>query len=156
MTYRELKELDNGILISHHFNNNSPDEYGIRESKLLKPISRDHYFALNLAKNCERAALSGDDGLISITYLKVLKAHETLLEPHFQFEEMFLLPLLKSIEVRHLVDRSISEHHDLCDLLKGLRRNDAEPLGSFGKYLTVHVRFEERELFPLLAALLRH
>lgn len=154
MTYRELKELDNGVLIFHHFFYNSPSEHDVKRGTTLKPISREHYFALSLAKDCERAGLSGDEKLIVKVYLRVLKAYERLLEPHFQFEENSLLPLLKSVEVIPLVERSLSDHYQLRVLFNRLRQNDAESLGRFGKYLTDHVRFEERELFPLLEDLL--
>ncbi|OIR03230.1 hemerythrin HHE cation binding domain protein [mine drainage metagenome] len=87
--------------------------------------------------------------------LQVLQAYESQLEPHFQFEEYSLLPLLKSNEAQPLVERTLADHDRLRDLLSGLRRNDAESLGSFGRCLTDHVRFEERELFPLLEDLLR-
>jgi hypothetical protein len=154
MTYRELKELDNGILISHHAFSNSPNEYDMRRSTTLKAISREHYFALNLGKDCERAALSGDEKLLMKIYLKVHKAYERLLEPHFQVEENSLLPLLKNVEIKPLVERSLSDHCQLRALLNGLSQNDAESLGSFGKCLTDHVRFEERELIPLFEELL--
>jgi hypothetical protein len=154
MTYRELKEMENGILISHHFSVDSPNEYDAKGSTALNAVSREHYFALSLAKDCQRAALSGDEKLLMRIYLKVLNAYERLLEPHFQFEETSLLPLLESVEIKPIVERSLADHCQLRALLGGLRQRDPESLGSFGKYLTDHVRFEERELVPLFEGLL--
>lgn len=126
----------------------------MKRSETLQPLSREHYFALSLAKVCERAALSGDDKLIMEVCLKALRAYENQLELHFQFEEESLLPLLKGREIQPFVERTLADHNRLRDLLDGLRRNDAESLGHFGKCMTEHVRFEERELFPLLEDLL--
>jgi hemerythrin-like domain-containing protein len=126
----------------------------MKRSETLQPLSREHYFALSLAKVCERTALSGDEKLVIETCLKVLQAYENQLEPHFQFEESSLLPLLRSIETQPLVQRTLADHYQLRALLNGIRQNDAESLRSFGKHLADHVRFEERELFPLLEDLL--
>ncbi len=150
MTYRELKELENGILISHHFSADSPNDYDARGRTALSAVSREHYFALSLAKDCQRAALSGDEKLLTRIYLKVLNAYERLLEPHFQFEETSLLPLLEGVEMKPIVERSVADHCQLRALFGGLRQSDPDSLSSFGKYLTDHVRFEERELVPLL------
>lgn len=154
MTYRELKELKNGILISHHFSVDSPNEYDAKGSATLNTVSREHYLALSLAKDCQRAALSGDEKSLMRIYPKVLNAYERLLEPHFQFEETSLLPLLESVEIKPIVERSVADHCQLRALLGRLRQSDPESLGNFGKYLTDHVRFEERELVPLLEGML--
>lgn len=126
----------------------------MKRSETLQPLSREHYSALILAKACERTSKSGDERSVMEVCLQALQAYESQLEPHFQFEECSLLPLLKSVEAQPLVERTLADHGRLRDLLSGLRRNDAESLGSFGKCLTDHVRFEERELFPLLEDLL--
>lgn len=76
------------------------------------------------------------------------------LEPHFQVEEQLLLPLLHSVETRLLVRRTLADHQQLRALLGELWRNDSEALGCFGKCLSAHVRFEERELFPVIENLL--
>lgn len=154
MTYRELKELDNGVLISHHFLCKPSKEHDVRESPTLKAVSREHYLALSLAKDCERAALSGDEKLLMRIHEKALNAYERLLEPHFRFEENLLLPLLESAEIKPLVEHSLAGHCRLRDLLGGLREDDPQSMGSFGRYLTDHVRFEERELVPLFEGLL--
>lgn len=127
----------------------------MKRSETLQPLSREHYSALSLAKVCERTALSGDEKLVMEVCLRVLQAYENQLEPHFQFEEKSLLPRLKGMETQPFVERTLADHNRLRGLLDGLRRNDAESLGSFGKCLTEHVRFEERELFPLLEDLLQ-
>lgn len=88
------------------------------------------------------------------TCQRVLQAFSDELEPHFQIEEQSLLPLLRSAGNTALEQRTLEDHRQLRVLLSGLRRNDIETLGSFGKLLTEHVRFEERELFPALEHLM--
>jgi hemerythrin-like domain-containing protein len=126
----------------------------MKRTPALQPLSREHHTALTLAKACERAAQSCDEERITKTCQRILKAFAEELEPHFQIEEQSLLPLLHSAENRPLEQRTMEDHRQLRALLDGLRRNDAGALDSFGKLLTAHVRFEERELFPALESLL--
>jgi len=65
-----------------------------------------------------------------------------------------LLPLLHSAENRQLEQRTWEDHRQLRALLDGLRQNNIAALDSFGRLLSAHVRFEERELFPALESLL--
>lgn len=126
----------------------------MKRSAALQPLSREHHTALTLAKACERAAQSCNKGLVAETCQRVIRAFSAELEPHFQIEEQSLLPLLRSPETRPLVQRTLADHQQLRALHDGLRRNDAEMLGCFGKCLMAHVRFEERELFPAIEPLL--
>lgn len=127
----------------------------MKRSAILQPLSREHHTALTLAKTCERAALSGDAARVRLTCERAIRAHANELEPHFQIEEISLLPLLHSPETQLLVERTLADHRQLRGLLDALRQNDAGALDSFGKCLTAHVRFEERELFPALESLLQ-
>ena len=126
----------------------------MKRSTALQPLSREHHTALTLAKACERAAQSRDEGLVAKTCQRVIRAFSDELEPHFQVEEQSLLPLLRSAGTRLLVQRTLADHQQLRALLDDLRWNDREALGSFGKGLSAHVRFEERELFPVIENLL--
>jgi hemerythrin-like domain-containing protein len=126
----------------------------MKRSPILQPLSREHHTALTLAKASERAARSGDEALVRLACQRVIRLFTNELEPHFQFEEASLLPLLHSTETQPLVERTLADHRQLRGLLDALRQNDAGALDSFGKCLSAHVRFEERELFPVLENLL--
>ena len=126
----------------------------MKRSHVLQPLSREHHTALTLAKASERAASSGDETLVRLTCQRVIRAFADELEPHFLTEEVSLLPLLHSPETQPLLDRTLADHHQLRGLLVALRQNDAGALDNFGKCLTAHVRFEEREFFPALEGLL--
>lgn len=126
----------------------------MKRSPILQPLSREHHTALALAKACERAAHSGDEAHVSQTCQRAILAFQNELEPHFQFEEVSLLPLLHSTETQLLVEHTLADHQQLRGLRDAMRQNDAGALNSFGKCLSAHVRFEERELFPVLENLL--
>jgi len=126
----------------------------MKRSKILQPLSREHHSALTLAKACERAAKSGDEALINQACQRVVRVFSNELEPHFQFEEQSLLPLLHSTSTQPLIERTLADHQQLRGLLDALRQNDPVALESFGKCLSAHIRFEERELFPVLESLL--
>ena len=126
----------------------------MKRTPALQPLSREHHTALTLAKACERAAQSRDEERVAQTCQRAIRAFADELEPHFQIEEMSLLPLLHSADNKPLEQRALEDHQQLRALLNGLRQNDIEALDNFGKCLSAHVRFEERELFPALESLL--
>lgn len=127
----------------------------MKRSTALQPLSREHHTALTLAKACERAAQSRDEDRVVQTCRRVIQAFSDELEPHFQVEEQSLLPLLHGAGNKLLEQRTLADHQQLRALLDGLRQNDIEALDDFGKLLSAHVRFEERELFPALENLLQ-
>jgi len=126
----------------------------VKRSAALQPLSREHHTALALAKACERAAQSGTAEQVGSVCQRAIQAYANELEPHFQIEEQSLLPLLKGAVTQLLVQRTLADHLQLRALLKDLQQNDADALASFGKCLSAHVRFEERELFPALERVL--
>lgn len=126
----------------------------MKRSATLQPLSREHHSALALAKACERAAQSGNEERVNKACQRAIQAFYAELEPHFQYEEQSLLPLLNGAQTRQLEQRTSADHRQLCGLLDGLRQGNSGALDSFGKCLTAHVRFEERELFPVLESLL--
>ena len=125
----------------------------MKRSAILQPLSRDHHKALVLAKACERAALAGAADVARLCERAVREFAEEL-APHFETEERELLPLLRGDAGQSLATRPLADHQRLRRLQDGLRRHDAETLRTFGQCLAAHVRFEERELFPAIEALL--
>lgn len=126
----------------------------MKRSAILQPLSREHHTALSLAKSCERAVQSGDMERIRNACQRAVRAFEEEMEQHFRIEEQTYLPLLHNAGSQSLVQRTLADHHQIRALLDGLRQNDAQSLALFGKCLSEHVRFEERELFQALESLL--
>lgn len=122
----------------------------MKRSPVLQPLSREHHTALTLAKACERAARSGDEALVNQACQRAILSYADELAPHFEFEELSLLPLLHGTGMQALAERTLADHEQLRVLRDALQRDDADALERFGKCLSAHVRFEERELFPAL------
>ena len=122
----------------------------MKRNPALQPLSREHHTALTLSKACARAVEARDDARVEETCQRVVQAFAAELEPHFQIEEQSLLPLLHGAKHQALVQHTLADHRELRALLEGVRRNDSHALGSFGRRLADHVRFEERALFPAL------
>ena len=80
---------------------------------------------------------------------------------HFhEEEELFFAPLIDAPEARELVLRAVSDHLRIHALVRTVKRQltagtaDEETLGEISRILTEHVRFEEKELFPLVERLI--
>jgi quercetin dioxygenase-like cupin family protein len=74
---------------------------------------------------------------------------------HFREEEERLFPLVADAEeARPLIARALLEHQRLHALAGRVANGDTAPMRDLAELLEAHVRFEERELFPLIERLL--
>lgn len=113
----------------------------------LLDLCRDHHHALVLARRAETTAADGTDDDVTSTWETIAKAFDAELTPHFEVEELYLLPPLDMAGKVELARRTRSDHERLRSLLA----SDDDPrsrLREFGARLRQHVRFEEQELFP--------
>ena len=124
-----------------------------RHHQLLE-LSREHHGALSLALHAKRAALSGEAAAVAAASARCVVAAE--LEAHFAVEEKTLLPLLLAAGQAELAQRLTAEHGQLRELRTQLCDPDSVILRAFGELLAAHVRFEEREMFIALEALLEN
>lgn len=120
-----------------------------RRSALL-PLSRDHHDTLVLARRIARTA---PDDLPALQQLHAAsRAHRgKVLQAHFAAEETLcaacgdcLLPGMRQ--------RLLDEHAELDRLASGVAcpLPLAQRCQRFGDLVTAHIRFEERQVFPLL------
>jgi hemerythrin-like domain-containing protein len=124
----------------------------MKRAEALQPLSRDHLKSLLTAKrmrNAPDAATAGRD------FLEFWEAEG---RRHFRVEEEVLLPgwALHCAVDRVAVARMLEEH---LKIRRGALRAAAakasiEELAELGQLLDDHVRFEERELFPMIEAAL--
>ncbi|MEI7613116.1 MAG: hemerythrin domain-containing protein [Betaproteobacteria bacterium] len=110
--------------------------------------SREHHAALVLAKRAQRLTEFSPDTLKAIIS-EVNRVFSLELAPHFHLEEQYLLPALLNAGQAEAVERTLAEHAELRSLVDQLDISHPEVIHRFGKALADHVRFEERELFPL-------
>ena len=132
-----------------------------RRHDSLVPLSHDHHHALAQARRLKDAASMDDvperrratDDFINF-YLGSLLRHFR------EEEELFFAPLVDHEAAHALVMQALAEHlrvhAQVRVLMRGLLDGEAEPtkLAELSKLLTAHVRFEERDVLPLVEQLL--
>jgi hemerythrin-like domain-containing protein len=123
----------------------------LKRHESLQPLSRDHYVGLvqaqHLIKSADATAADRAKALADF-----VRAWTAEISVHFSDEER-LLPALVAGEPRERLHR---EHRALAELAEEARRRaamadpDAEWVRELGRLLNDHIRWEERELFPLI------
>lgn len=122
----------------------------MKRSPELTPLSHDHHQALFVAMQLKRA----EDASAAQVFLDFMDEHG---EPHFQVEERILLPGWIAADPDAdpaMAIRVQTEHLEMRAGARALRAGAASvvELHQLGELLERHVRFEERELFPLIEA----
>jgi hemerythrin-like domain-containing protein len=123
----------------------------MKRSAALIPLSHDHHQALFVAKLLRDAPDAEDRGEAARSAFLEFWRNDG--EDHFRIEEAVLAPgagLPAGLAEEGLI-RMREEHVQIRDLA-GSIGFDTEPekLREIGQTLADHVRFEERELFPLI------
>ncbi len=116
----------------------------MKRDRRLHGLSSEHHEALVLA----RAMLRNAPHWTPERGREVQRRFAEELEPHFQVEELVLLPALDATGARELVARTRADHAFLRETLAAVAEGDPGAARAFGACLQDHVRFEERELFP--------
>jgi hypothetical protein len=127
----------------------------MQRSETLKPLSHQHHHALFAALRLKRARQE----TAAEARAAFLDFFEQEGAGHLRAEEELLLPAY----ARHArfddpaIVRVLTEHVDLRRRgqdLEAVERPDPSALRELGERLERHVRFEERELFPMIEAAL--
>lgn len=120
----------------------------MKRAEALRPLSRDHHKALVAAIRL-REATDADSG--AAAFVEFWQEHG---RHHFHVEEDVLLPCwaLHGNLDEAAVHRMLDEH---LQIRRGVLRLESggaglPELAELGQLLTDHVRFEERQLFPLI------
>ena len=119
-------------------------------------MSWGHQHGLAFARQL-KISLEAESGGLGELIEQVESFWRKELAPHFRDEEEILFPAasLKNSACQALVKRALDDHRNLCDYLQSLRSKlrvgeSHQVLTEFADLLTSHIRFEERELFPLI------
>lgn len=135
----------------------------MKRDRNLHPLSWDHHGALTSVVFTRKHLRAGADHTkLAQIAREFLVFHADHLLPHFRHEEEWVLPrYIRHVPVDdHDVVRLLQEHIHLHCLIDDLRRalhaesDLAGPLTALTDQLEAHVRFEERELFPKVEAVL--
>jgi hemerythrin-like domain-containing protein len=117
----------------------------LKRSKELTPLSHEHHDGLLFAWKINQG-LDNNTSLETLcNYTRWFWANH--IKPHFQDEEKVLIQFLPADNP--MVKQMISEHIQIRDLVISLDKEpDNSTLKILSEFLTKHIRFEERELFP--------
>jgi hypothetical protein len=123
----------------------------MKRDAALASLSRDHHQALVVALNCRRAAApTADEARAALAAFWPVHGRR-----HFRLEEEILLPAYAGHGDPHhpLVARALCDHVAIrhrADAVLGASHPTVTDLHELGGMIAAHVRFEERELFPLI------
>ena len=127
----------------------------------LIPLTHDHHHALAQARRLQDVSKMADvterrnaaNDFLNFYFGRAIR--------HFhEEEELFFAPLVDEPQARDLIVRAVVDHLRLHALVRTIKRQltngeaDHETLGELSRILTEHVRFEEKELFPLIEGLI--
>lgn len=120
----------------------------MKRVEALRPLSREHLKALLAAKNLREASDREDATRSFLEFWRGEGQH------HFRVEEEVLLPTwaMHAPIDRPRVARMLEEHLAIRRAALRLEAGEVslEELPEIGTLLHDHVRFEERELFPII------
>ena len=109
----------------------------------LRDLSNEHHHGLVLVKRAKKAAGTAD---AEQAWRGIQARFAADLEPHFQAEEVGLLPALEQAGEAELVRRTQADHAELRRLIS---EDSAQAMTGFAELLEQHIRFEERGLFEV-------
>jgi hypothetical protein len=120
----------------------------VKRAEALTPLSHDHHQALFVALQLKRA----DDVAAGAAFADFIEGKGA---EHFREEETILLPGWAAADPEAdlaMAARALAEHVELRAAGRRIAAGelDVEALHVVGSLLEAHVRFEERELFPLI------
>jgi hemerythrin-like domain-containing protein len=120
----------------------------VKRARALQPLSREHLKSLLAAKRLRDATDAAEAGRDFLDFW------EREGKRHFRVEEEVLLPgwALHGPVDRVAVARMLEEHLAIRRVALRVAAEEAslEELQDLGRLLDDHVRFEERELFPMV------
>ena len=130
----------------------------MKRHKSLFPLSHDHQHGLALAlklKYPKKPLSSSPEDEISLLKNELADKYENVLRKHFSKEEQYLVP---GFEENDLMKQMLEEHKKLEELYNKIVKDtegwtpteQRDKLNLFGELLDLHIRFEERELFPMI------
>ncbi len=128
----------------------------MKRSKELETLSWEHHDGLVIAARIKNDLKKEAEPTHLIPYITDI--YTNYLRHHFkQEEDSFLTPVKPFSEADILIKRMLDEHQQFAEIFAQIDPLDSEVfvyVGRFGELLHDHIRFEERQLFPLIEELL--
>jgi iron-sulfur cluster repair protein YtfE (RIC family) len=123
----------------------------LKRHRSLVPLSHDHHQGLIAAQRLKRGRSAFDEVEDAARSIEALWERE--LAEHFRQEEEIIFAAARGCGFDPLIDRAIGEHAEFRRMLAMCGAGDCD-VRAFGALLEAHIRFEERELFPLIQSAL--
>lgn len=124
----------------------------MKRSKYLETLSFEHHDGLIIALKIKNDLKKVDKPTHLIDY--IIDVFENGLLHHFNQEEEGFKEDMQSVTAAEpLMNRMEAEHRQFAEIIKNIHESDTnvfEQIRMFGELLHDHIRFEERELFPLI------
>lgn len=122
----------------------------IRRSIELTPLSRQHHNGLLCCLLLHKGLLKQADLDVMQEFIQQFWYKD--LQHHFGLEEECLSPFVNHFEVLNgPIRRMLDEHHDIRSLINSIALDASyQGIQELSDRLEQHIRFEERELFPLV------
>lgn len=113
-------------------------------------LSWEHHYGLVLAQRIRLGLKKKTDPATMASY--ILRFWIQYIRPHFEIEETLLLPEMKGDDP--VILRLKEEHSEIRSLIDSIQKGEQaeglpELLQSFADKLTIHIRYEEKVVFPL-------
>ena len=129
----------------------------MKRDKRFHPLSWEHQHGLALGREIKLNLTSGSQDAANQCLVRLKRAWEFELGPHFLNEETLLFPRVRpGNSLCHAeIEKALQDHFQMRSLLE-VMTNTTQPdvLGTallkFAECLIGHIRFEEEVLFPLL------
>lgn len=125
----------------------------MKRAKQLQPLSRQHHLGLNLSRHAKECADTPQD--IS-KHWQSLSGYLDEMSTHFKIEDNIMANALQPYQaskpdVKTALATLDEQHKQLHQLVAGTANQNitAHHVRQLGDLLYEHIRFEERELFPL-------
>lgn len=123
----------------------------MQRDKNLYPLSHQHHNGLMAVLLLKKGLQKNADTLVMSDF--ILAAWNDELNGHFIAEEEHLKPsLLQLPQLQKLYDQMMQEHQQIRSVIDALEKKNiqTELIASFRDLLEMHIRFEERMLFPFI------
>jgi hemerythrin-like domain-containing protein len=126
----------------------------MKRNENLKTLSWEHHDGLVVAFRLQQGLKKG--AAIPDMARYILHIWDNTLRDHFQREEQTINPNLEQRrEGKPLVEQMMGEHKSFKNIITQIKNDQTgrNSIDEFAKLLNHHIRFEERELFPMLERL---
>jgi hemerythrin-like domain-containing protein len=123
----------------------------MKRNENLKTLSWEHHDGLVVSFRLQQGLKKNANTTEMVEY--ILHTWKNILEHHFWLEEQsFVQTLIKSKEASNLISQMINDHEQFKILISRLKEDDKNKkiIEEFANLLNKHIRFEERQLFPLI------